>query len=58
MSPGEGYGANYACNSCHADSKGDGRIWKAVHSGLQRDFSGWKALVRLGGYPSHRKFRL
>ena len=29
MSPGEGYGANYACNSCHADSKGDGRIWKA-----------------------------
>ena len=29
MSPGEGYGENYSCNSCHADGKGDGRIWKA-----------------------------
>lgn len=27
--PGEGYGVNHACNSCHVDAIMDGNVWKA-----------------------------
>lgn len=27
--PGEGYGLNHACNSCHLDAIMDGNVWKA-----------------------------
>ncbi|MCA9491478.1 MAG: hypothetical protein KC621_16215, partial [Myxococcales bacterium] len=29
VSPGEQYGANYSCNSCHTDGRGDTRVWPA-----------------------------
>ncbi len=29
ISPGESYGANYSCNSCHVDGRGDARVWPA-----------------------------
>lgn len=29
VSPGESYGANYSCNSCHTDGRGDTRVWPA-----------------------------
>jgi len=27
--PGEDYGANFSCNSCHLEGRGDGRVWQA-----------------------------
>ena len=27
--PGEGYGANFSCNSCHLEGLGDTRVWQA-----------------------------
>jgi len=27
--PGDGYGENYSCNSCHYEGRGDMRVWKA-----------------------------
>ncbi len=29
VSPGESYGVNYSCNSCHTDGRGDTRVWPA-----------------------------
>ncbi len=29
VSPGASYGANYSCNSCHVDGRGDTRVWPA-----------------------------
>lgn len=27
--PGEGYGQNFSCNSCHMEGQGDTRVWRA-----------------------------